>query len=140
MSPMRVATVFRAPHPEPPSAAETDRVVRRVAALLALIALSLWTASALHLAGLVHGRGEPFDADHAGIAEALIGVVLAVAAGRLWRTGRQARRIGLWATGFAVAGFCWGLTITSRGGHWPDIGYHLVGLPLLITCFVALLW
>lgn len=121
------------------SSAYADRIAQRVPRLMAVIAVSLWVASGLHLAGLVHGRGAPFDADHAGVAEALIGIVLVVAAFALWRSGSRARRIGLGATGFAVAGFCWGLNITSRGGHWPDITYHLVGLPLLIICFVALL-
>jgi hypothetical protein len=112
---------------------------RRVAVLLAAIALSLAIASALHLSGHVDGRGVPFDADHAGVAEALIGVVLAAAAIALWRAGSHARRIGLWATGFAIAGFCWGLSITARGGHWPDIGYHVTVLPLLVLSFAALL-
>ena len=111
----------------------------RVALLLGAIAVSLAVASALHLSGQVHGRGAPFDADHAGVAEALIGVVLAAAAVALWRIGPGARRAGLWATGFAIAGFCWGLSITSQAGHWPDIGYHLAVLPLLVASFAALL-
>ena len=111
----------------------------RVALLLAAIAVSLAVASALHLSGHVHGRGVPFDPDHAGVAEALIGVVLAAAAIGLWRAGLRARRAGLWASGFAIAGFCWGLNVTVRGGHWPDIGYHVAVLPLLVGSFATLL-
>ena len=114
-------------------------VVRRVAVLLALVVVSLAVASALHLSGRVHGRGAPFDAEHAGIAEALIGAVLGSAVVALWRAGLRARRAGLWGVVFAIAGFCWGLNITARGGHWPDIGYHLVVLPLLVASFVPLL-
>ena len=113
--------------------------VRRVVLLLGAIVVSLAVASALHLSGHVHGRGAPFDADHAGVAEALIGVVLAAAAIGLGRSGLRARRLALWATGFAIAGFCWGLSITAQAGHWPDIGYHLVVLPLLVVSFAALL-
>lgn len=111
----------------------------RIALLLAAIAVSLVVASALHLSGQVHGRGAPFDAEHAGLAEALIAVVLAGGAIALWRGGLRARQLGLWATGFAILGFCGGLTITARGGDWPDIGYHLTVLPLLVTGFAALL-
>ncbi len=107
--------------------------------LTAVVAGSLAAASALHLSGHVSGRSAPFDADHAGIAEALIGMVLAGAAIMLWRGGARARTAGLFATGFAVAGFLWGLNITARGGHWPDIAYHLSVLPLLIVSFVVLL-
>jgi peptidoglycan/LPS O-acetylase OafA/YrhL len=116
-----------------------DKTIRRVAALTAVIAASLAVASALHLSGHVHGRSAPFDATHAGIAEALIGVVLAGAAAALRRRGLRARRAGLWALGFAVLGFCWGLSMTAQGGHWPDIAYHLTVLPLLTGSFVALL-
>ena len=121
------------------SSAAAEPIVERVVVLLAVLTVSLWVASGLHLAGLVQGQGRPFDAAHAGIAEALIGVVLAVGAGGLWRAGSRGRTAGLWATGFAIAGFCWGLSITSRGGHWSDIAYHLVGLSLLTGCFMALL-
>jgi peptidoglycan/LPS O-acetylase OafA/YrhL len=116
-----------------------DATVRRVAALAFLIAGSLAVASALHLSGQVHGRSAPFDAAHAGIAEALIGAVLAGAAVALRRRGVRGRRAALWVLGFAVLGFCWGLSMTAQGGDWPDIAYHLTVLPLLAGSFVALL-
>jgi cytochrome bd-type quinol oxidase subunit 2 len=119
--------------------ASAERIGQRVAVLLGVIAVSLAVASTLHLSGRVDGRGAPFDADDAGVAEALIAVVLALAAIALWHGGSRVRRIGLWASGFAIAGFCWGLSVTARGGHWPDIGYHAAVLPLLVTSFVELL-
>jgi hypothetical protein len=115
------------------------RARHRLAVVIGAVAGSLAVASALHLSGQVQGRSAPFDADHAGIAEALLCVVLVVGATALWRAGPRARLVGLGTTGFAIAGFCWGLNITARGGHWPDITYHLAVLPLLIASFVALL-
>ena len=110
-----------------------------MALLLAAIAVSLVVASALHLSGQVHGRGAPFDAEHAGVAEALIAVVLAAARDRPVAQRIRARQLGLWATGFAILGFCGGLTSPHVVGDWPDIGYHLTVLPLLVTGFAALL-
>jgi cytochrome bd-type quinol oxidase subunit 2 len=113
-------------------------VVPAVALITGVVAVSLAVASTLHLSGSVSGRAKPFDADAAGIAEAVIGVVLAVAALALWHSRERARALGLAALGFAIAGFCLGLSITSRGGHWPDIAYHASVLPVLAVAFVAL--
>jgi len=113
--------------------------LRRVAALTGLEAFSLAVASALHLSGLVTGRTAAFDADGAGIAEALIGVVLAAAAVALWRGGRWGRRLGLYAVAFSIVGFLWGLDFSARSGHWPDIAYHVSVLTLLVASFVVLL-
>lgn len=114
------------------------QIHRRVAALLILIAASLAVASIVHLAGHVQGRSDLFDADDAGIAEAVIGAVLAAGALVMLRAPGRARSAGLAATAFAVAGFLVGLGITARGGHLPDIAYHLVVLPLLIGGFIVL--
>jgi hypothetical protein len=112
---------------------------RRVGALMALEAGSLAVASALHLSGQVHGRSAPFDADHAGVAEAIIGVVLAVGALTMFRSPLRARAVGIVATGFGVIGFLVGLSMTARGGDAPDIAYHLTVLPLLVVSLVVLL-
>jgi peptidoglycan/LPS O-acetylase OafA/YrhL len=113
-------------------------VVRKTAAVMAFVAVSLFVASAVHLLGNVHGRADIFDADDAGIAEAIIGVVLAVASAVMVRVPAKARAVGMGAVGFAIAGFGVGLTITSEGGHAPDIAYHVVVLPILIGTFIAL--
>jgi hypothetical protein len=112
---------------------------RGIAALMLLEAASLAVASALHLSGLVHGRRAPFSAGGAGIAEAVICVVLAAGAVALARRGHRARWAAVAATGFAIAGFCYGLTITTRGGDLPDITYHATVLPLLIVTLVLIL-
>ena len=109
-----------------------------MAGLLAAVAASLAVASALHLSGHVHGRGAPFDADHAGVAEAVIGTVLAAAAVAMVRAPARARTIGVAATSFATAGFLLGLSITARGGDAPDIAYHLTVLPILVASLVVM--
>jgi hypothetical protein len=105
---------------------------------MAFEALTLAVASTLHLAGYVHGRGQPFDADHAGVAEALIGAALAAAAVAMLRSPRRARTIGIVLNSVAAAGFLNGLSLTARGGDAPDIAYHLVFLPVLIGSVVVL--
>ena len=104
-----------------------------------LQAATLVVASALHLTGHVHGRGAPFDGEHAGIAEAIIAVLLAGAAAAMLRAPDRARSIGLAANGLAIAGFLNGLAFTARGGHAPDIAYHLVMLPVFAANLVVLL-
>jgi hypothetical protein len=113
--------------------------VRRVAVLMAFEAITLGVASGLHLTGHVHGRSAPFNADHAGIAEAIIGVLLAAGAISMVRAPAKARAIGLILNGVAIAGFLNGLSMTARGGDAPDIAYHLIFLPLLTASFVVLL-
>ena len=118
--------------------ADNSRAPRRLAALMVVIAASLAVASIVHLTGHVSGRTDLYDADDAGIAEAVIGVVLAAGAVVMFRSPERARRAGLAATGFALAGFLVGLSITARAGHWPDIAYHTAILPLLLGAFALL--
>jgi hypothetical protein len=106
---------------------------------MVVVAITLVVASALHLSGHVTGRSSQFDADHAGIAEAIIGAVLAAGAATMVWLPSQARIVGIIVNGLAIAGFILGLTMTVRGGHLPDIGYHLVVLPALVGSLVALL-
>ena len=118
-------------------ARSADQTLQRIAWLLLFVAVTLGVASALHLSGGVRGS-PPFDADHAGLAEALIGVVLAGCALVMLRTPARARAAGLIGTAFAVVGFGVGLSFTVRGGHAPDIAYHVVLLPVLLAAFVVL--
>jgi hypothetical protein len=113
-------------------------ITQRVAAVMAFDAATLAVASALHLSGNVRGRADPYDASHAGTAEAIIGVVLVVGAIALWRMHERGRTIGLVANGFAIIGFLVGLNFTARGGHIPDIAYHLTLLPVLIATEIVL--
>jgi hypothetical protein len=114
-------------------------VVRAVAAVLTLISVSLAVAAILHLTGQVRGRAKPFDSGDAGIAEAIIGAVLAGGSIAIYRNARRARTIGLTVTVFAIVGFIVGLTVTTRAGRWPDIAYHLTILPLLVGSLLILL-
>jgi peptidoglycan/LPS O-acetylase OafA/YrhL len=122
-----------------PGTLDDRTVVRRIGALMVFEAATLAIASVLHLSGDVHGRSKPFNADHAGLAEAIIGVVLACGAGMLLRAPDRARNIGLAATGFASIGFAVGLNFTARGGDIPDVAYHVTLLPVLIGSMVVLL-
>jgi hypothetical protein len=114
------------------------RTFARVGLLMLLEAVALAIAAALHLTGHVEGRGAPFDAHDAGIAEAIIAVVLLGGGVALLRVTRRARTLGIAANVFAIVGFGVGLSITARGGHAPDITFHLVILPLLITSLIVL--
>jgi hypothetical protein len=115
------------------------KVIRRIAALMIVEAATLAVASALHLSGSVDGRSAPFDPDRAGVAEAIIGAVLVAAAFVMFRAPARARTVGIAATGFAIAGFLLGLSFTARGGHLPDVAYHLTMLPVLIGGLIVLL-
>jgi nitrate/nitrite transporter NarK len=122
----------------PDGTAPDDGPLRRIAWLLLFIAVTLGIASALHLSGIVHGSA-PYDPDHAGLAEALIGVVLAGCASIMLRAPARARAAGLAGTVFAIVGFGVGLSFTTQGGHAPDIAYHVVVLPVLLAALLALL-
>lgn len=106
---------------------------------MAFVAATLAVASAAHLSGHVHGRSAPYDADHAGIAEAIICAVLVYGAATVRGASARARPVGLVATGFAIIGFVVGLNFTARGGHLPDVAYHVTLLPVLLALFVTLL-
>jgi hypothetical protein len=104
-------------------------LVRKTATVMACIAVSLFIASALHLSN---------DAADAGIAEAIIGTVLAAAAAVMVQEPERARAVGLGAVGFAIAGFGVGLTITVERGTALEVAYHVLVLPILIGTFIVL--
>ncbi len=116
----------------------THRTVTNVAALMLVVAASLAVVSSIHLFGHVTGRSKPYDPTDAGVAEAIIGVVLVAGAIDMLRTPSRARTIGLAATAFAVVGFLIGVSITATSGHAPDIAYHATVLPFLIGGFAVL--
>jgi hypothetical protein len=105
---------------------------------MAFEAISLAVASTLHLSGQVHGHSKPFVAVHAGIAEAIIAIVLAGGAFAVLGASAHAKVWALATTGFAIAGFGVGLTMTTQGGDLPDIAYHLTVLPMLIISMFVL--
>jgi peptidoglycan/LPS O-acetylase OafA/YrhL len=107
--------------------------------LMAFEAATLAVASVVHLAGYTPaGSKPPFNASHAGVAEAIIGVVLVYGAVEVLRSSRRAWAAAVAATSFAILGFLLGLTITTQGGDVPDVAYHLIMLPVLIASLVIL--
>lgn len=116
-----------------------DGVVSGIRLLIALEAASLGVMAFLHLSGLLGGGSAPFEPRSAGIAEAVIGAVLAVGVVTMWRAPRWGRLVASACVGFAVVGFVVGLTITARGGDLADIVYHATVLPLLVVTLLVLL-
>lgn len=111
---------------------------RGIAALMAFEAATLAIMSTLHLTAVIHGGSKPFKADDAGIAEAIICVVLAGGAAALLLAGRRGRSIALGTSGFAVLGFIVGLTITVQGAGVLDVAYHATMLPVLAGTAILL--
>jgi hypothetical protein len=105
---------------------------RGIAVLMVVQAVSLAVASALHLSGV-----DGHDATGAGIAEAVICVVL-LGGAIAYRRAPWGRPAALAATGFAIAGFCYGLSVTARGGDLPDVVYHATVLPLLVVTMILI--
>jgi hypothetical protein len=97
-----------------------------------LVALSLAVFATLHLTGALQVGSSSNPSYGAGVAEALICIV--VAGGSLARS----RRAALWAVGFAIFGFLVGLSFTVGGGSPIDLAYHLVTLPVLIATALVL--
>lgn len=112
--------------------------VTKVAVLMLALAASLGVAAGLHLSGSVQGRASSFDPDAAGVAEAVIGVVMAV--GAIWMLSDRvrARTVGIAVNSFALAGFLVGISETASGGRAPDIAYHATVIPLLVISLVTL--
>jgi hypothetical protein len=104
-----------------------------VAALMVLEAASLAVMSSLHLTSALAGGSKPYDPTDAGIAEAIICLVLVAGATALIRGVPEARAIALGSVMFAILGFVVGLTLTVRGGSAVDIAYHATVLPLLLV-------
>ena len=101
-----------------------------------LIAASLAIVSVLHLTNVVGGGGQNSSA--AGIAEAVICLVMLAGATALARDRPNGLAAARASVAFAIAGFILGLTITLRGGAAFDIAYHLTGLTVLAATFALL--
>jgi glycerol uptake facilitator-like aquaporin len=106
---------------------------------MAVIAGSLGIMSYLHQAGVLTDGSPPFRSSDAGIAEAVIGVVLLAGALAVWRIPDRARPAALAAIGFALVGFVVGISITAASGAAVDIAYHATVLPILAVTMVLLL-
>lgn len=106
---------------------------------MAVIAVSLGIMSYLHLTDALPRGSAPFVSNDAGIAEAVIGVVLLAGALAVWRIPDRARPAALSAIGFAIVGFVIGFSITATSGVAVDIAYHATVLPILAVTMVLLL-
>jgi peptidoglycan/LPS O-acetylase OafA/YrhL len=114
-----------------------DHVRPAVAVLMAAEAASLAVMSYLHLHGDIGGgAGTPFRSSAAGIAEAVIGVVLLAGALAAWRIPDRARPAVLAAVVFAIIGFVVGISITISGRSGVDIAYHATVLPILVVTLI----
>jgi EmrB/QacA subfamily drug resistance transporter len=117
-----------------------SRPVRHsIAILIGLEASTLAIMSALHLTGILAGGTSPFNRTHAGIAEALISVLLICGAAALAGYPAHGRSVALGTLGFAILGVIVGLNFTIQGGDAIDIAYHAALLPLLLVT-LAVLW
>jgi hypothetical protein len=122
-------------HHEKSNAMRTHRVIelpRRLRAALILMcaeATSLAVVSPLHLSGLLEGGAG------AGIAEAIICGALVWGAISVFRAPLHWRAVSLGTTAFAMVGFAYGLSVTSRGGALANVAYHSASLPLLVVTF-----
>jgi hypothetical protein len=95
--------------------------------------------SVLHLTGVLAGGTSPFNRSDAGIAEAVIFVVLIGGAAALADYPAHGRAVALGTLGFAILGVIVGLNFTIQGGDAIDIAYHATLLPLLLVT-LAVLW
>ena len=108
---------------------------RGITALMIFAVATLVLASTLHITGADQGGGTPFSPNRAGIAEAVIAIVL-LAGVIAFRRG--SRRLAIASVVFAIAGFVVGLSMTARGGAAVDLAYHAVMLPILLLTLVQL--
>ncbi len=92
----------------------------------------------LHLTSSLGAGLDSFSAPDAGVAEAVICIVMAYGAVRLMRGAPRARGVAIASTAFAIVGFVIGLGETVRGGDALDIAYHVTMLPLLVLTLRAL--
>jgi hypothetical protein len=49
------------------------------------------------------------------------------------------RSIAIGTTAFTIAGFLYGLSVTTQGGDLPDITYHATMLPVLLSTLILIL-
>jgi hypothetical protein len=111
---------------------------RRLAALLAFEAATLAVFAALHISGILRPGSGASNGYGAGVAEAIICVVLVLGLRAFVRSPARGRLIALAATVFAILGFIVGLTFTVRGGAPIDLIYHAAMFPVLIVTALML--
>jgi len=116
----------------PPRGAQVLRGDRRLAAVMAFEAATLAAFAALHLSGLLRPGSGSSNGYGAGVAEAIICLVLVLGLRAFVRSPARGRPTALAATAFAILGFIVGLTFTVRGGAPVDLIYHATMFPILV--------
>ena len=111
---------------------------RRIALVMGLEGATLVAMVLLHLTSSLGAGLKSFSAPDAGVAEAVIGIVLVYGAVRLMRGAPRARGVAIASTAFAIVGFIIGLGASLRGADAIDIAYHATMLPLLALTLRAL--
>lgn len=122
----------------PASTRRARRPPRPLARALGAEALALAIMSVLHLSGALGGGHKPFVRSDAGIAEAIICVLLAAGA---WTLARGRPRSGLIASAtvvWAILGFCIGLHFSVQAGDPIDLAFHATMLPVLAITLIGL--
>lgn len=117
---------------------QTSSGDRRIAALMAFEAATLAVFSVLHLAGAIRPGSGASNGYGAGVAEAIIAIVLVLGLRALVRSPARGRLTALGAAGFAILGFIVGLTFTVDGGPTVDLVYHVTMFPLLVATALML--
>ena len=111
---------------------------RRIAALMAFEAATLAAFAVLHLSGALRPGSGGSNGSGAGVAEAIIFLVLVLGLWALVRSPARGRLTALAATVFAILGFIVGLTFTVSGGPPLDLVYHVTMFPALIVTALML--
>jgi hypothetical protein len=111
---------------------------RGIALVMGLEGATLAIMALLHLTGSLGGGLKSFSSSDAGVAEAVISIVLVYGATRQMRGAPRARVVAIATTVFAIVGFAIGLGVTLRSADAIDIAYHLTMLPLLVLTLRAL--
>ena len=90
---------------------------RGIAVVMGLESATLAVMAFLHLTSSLGGGLKSFSAPDAGVAEAVICIVLTYGAVRLFRGAPRARGVAIASTAFAIVGFVIGLGATVGGAE-----------------------
>jgi hypothetical protein len=121
-----------------PAGTELSAGDRRLAALIAFEATTLAVFAVLHLSGMLRPGSGAENGFGAGVAEAIICLVLVLGLRAFVRSPARGRLTALGAVVFAILGFIVGLTFTVRGGAPIDLIYHAAMFPVLILTALML--
>jgi len=114
----------------------SDPHMRAIPGLMALAAITLAIASAIHFGAGVAGIHDPFPG--AAIPEAVLSVVMAIGTLGALAPPRAPWWLPLAATLVTLLGTLFGISVTIRGGRAGDIAYHLSLLAVLLLALLLM--